>query len=86
MTFRAVFDEDVQNVDADDSQPTSAETTEPGVILGTPADMSPRVAPQTLAIELEPFDSRMSEITRTVYGNSSGSGRTGFTLRSASAP
>ena len=37
-----------------------------GLLMGTPADISPRVAPQTLAIELEPFDSRMSEMMRMV--------------------
>ena len=44
-----------------------------GLVIGTPAAIRPRVAPQTVAIELEPFDSRMSEMTRIVYGNSSGS-------------
>ena len=34
--------------------------------IGTPAVIKPNVAPQTLAIELEPFDSKMSEITRIV--------------------
>ena len=57
-----------------------------GLLIGTPAAIKPSVAPQTLAMELEPFDSRMSEMTRTVYGNESGSGNTGFTLRSAKAP
>ena len=37
-----------------------------GFAIGTPAAISPSVAPQTDAIELEPFDSRMSEITRMV--------------------
>ena len=46
-----------------------------GLLIGTPAAIRPSVAPQTLAIELEPFDSRMSEITRIVYGNSSGIGQ-----------
>ena len=37
-----------------------------GLVIGTPADIKPSVAPQTLAIELDPLDSRMSEITRIV--------------------
>ena len=37
-----------------------------GLVIGTPAAIRPSVAAQTLAIELEPFDSRMSEITRIV--------------------
>src|SRR5436190_23341402 len=57
-----------------------------GFEIGTPADLRPNVEPQTVAIDDEPFDSVMSEMMRIVYGNSSGSGRTGFTLRSANAP
>ena len=57
-----------------------------GLLIGTPASIRPSVAPQTEAIELEPFDSRMSEITRIVYGNSSGRAGPASTLRSASAP
>ncbi len=37
-----------------------------GAAIGTPASISARVAPQTDAIELEPFDSRMSLTTRSV--------------------
>ena len=37
-----------------------------GLLIGTPAAISPSVEPQTVAIELEPFDSRMSEIMRIV--------------------
>ena len=37
-----------------------------GLLIGTPAAISPSVAPHTLAIELEPFDSRMSEMMRMV--------------------
>ena len=37
-----------------------------GVEIGTPASMSDSVAPQTDAMELEPFDSRMSLTTRMV--------------------
>ena len=45
-----------------------------GWMIGTPASIIDSVALQTVAIELEPFDSVMSEITRIVYGNRS-SGR-----------
>ena len=41
---------------------------------------------QTLAIELLPFDSVMSEMTRMVYGNFSSAGSTGATDRSARQP
>ena len=37
-----------------------------GSLIGTPASIRLRVAPQTEAIELEPLDSRMSETTRIV--------------------
>ncbi len=37
-----------------------------GSVIGTPASIRLRVAPQTEAIELEPLDSRMSETTRIV--------------------
>ena len=37
--------------------------------------MSASVPPQTVAIEDEPLDSRMSETTRTVYGNASSDGQ-----------
>ena len=54
------------------SDPISASFTSPteipatGLLIGTPAAISPSVAPQTLAIELEPLDSRMSEMMRIV--------------------
>jgi len=35
-------------------------------LIGTPASISARQPPQTLAIELEPFDSVMSLTRRTV--------------------
>ena len=35
-----------------------------GALIGTPASISARLVPQTLAIELEPLDSRISETTR----------------------
>ena len=37
-----------------------------GAAIGTPASISASVAPQTVAMELEPFDSRMSLTTRMV--------------------
>ena len=37
-----------------------------GAIIGTPASISDNVAPHTEAIELDPFDSRMSDTTRIV--------------------
>jgi len=37
-----------------------------GALIGTPASMSESAAPQTDAIEEEPFDSVISETTRTV--------------------
>ena len=37
-----------------------------GALIGTPASISERVAPQTVAIEEEPLDSRMSETIRIV--------------------
>ena len=46
------------------TRPTEMPAT--GLLIGTPAAISPSVAPQTLAIELEPLDSRMSEMMRIV--------------------
>ncbi len=40
-----------------------------GAVIGTPASIRAKVPPQTVAMELEPFDSRMSLTTRIVYGN-----------------
>ena len=57
-----------------------------GRLIGTPASISDRLEPQTDAIDDEPFDSKMSDTTRIVYGNSSGSGTTATSARSASAP
>ena len=53
---------------------------------GTPASMRDRVEPQVLAIEEEPLLPITSLTTLIVYGNSSSSGRTGFSAFSASAP
>jgi hypothetical protein len=56
------------------------------VLSGTPASIRASEAPQTDAIDEEPFDSRMSETIRIVYGNSSFGGRMASTARSARAP
>ncbi len=48
-----------------------------GAFIGTPASNSARVPPQTVAMDEEPLDSRMSETMRTVYGNASSVGSTG---------
>ena len=37
-----------------------------GAAIGTPASISARMPPQTVAIEEEPLLSRMSDTTRTV--------------------
>ena len=57
-----------------------------GRFSGTPASMSDSEEPQTEAIDDEPLDSRMSDTTRIVYGNSSVVGTIGTSARSASAP
>ncbi len=73
-------------------RPDSSSWTRPieipptGSLIGTPASIRLRVAPQTDAIDDDPFDSRMSLTTRIVYGKVASSGRTGATDRSASAP
>ncbi len=53
---------------------------------GTPASIMASDPPQTDAIDEEPFDSRMSDTTRTVYGNDSSPGIIGVSARSARAP
>ncbi len=45
-----------------------------GLVIGTPAAIRASVPPQTLAIELEPFDSRMSEIDADRVGELVGVG------------
>ena len=59
---------------------------ETGRVIGTPASIMDSEAPQTVAIEDEPFDSVISETRRIVYGKSSLVGRTAFTARQASLP
>ena len=57
-----------------------------GVLTGTPASISANEVPQTEAIELEPFDSVISETTRMEYGNSSVVGIHAKTPRLAKRP
>src|SRR5919198_3748360 len=57
-----------------------------GRAIGTPASIRDKLEPQTDAIDDDPFDSKMSETTRIVYGKSSCDGSTGTSARSASAP
>ena len=57
-----------------------------GAFSGTPASIIASVPPQTDAIDDEPFDSRMSETMRTVYGKFSSPGIMPASARSASAP
>jgi hypothetical protein len=52
-----------------------------GAFTGTPASISASDAPQTVAMELEPFDSVISETTRSVYANSSTDGSTASIAR-----
>src|SRR3974377_821224 len=53
---------------------------------GTPASIMLSEPPQTVAIDAEPFDSRMSDTTRITYGQSVSSGSTADNARSANAP
>ena len=62
------------------------DTPATGALIGTPASISARLVPQTVAIELEPFDSRTSETTRSTYGNVSRSGMTALMPRRARLP
>ena len=57
-----------------------------GALIGTPASISDSVEPHTDAIDDDPFDSRISETSRSVYGKSAADGITGTSARSASAP
>src|SRR4051812_50093084 len=49
-----------------------------GRLIGTPASIIASVPPHTDAIELEPFDSRISLTRRIVYGNRVAGGGTGL--------
>ena len=57
-----------------------------GDIIGTPASIRDKLVPQTLAIELDPFDSVISETTLITYGKSSGDGKTGTIALFANFP
>ena len=57
-----------------DSLTRPIETPATGWMMGTPASIIASVALQTVAIELEPLDSVMSEMMRIVYGNRSSGG------------
>ncbi len=57
-----------------------------GALTGTPASIRARLVPHTDAMELEPFDSVISDTTRITYGNSSEFGRTAPMPRRASRP
>ena len=57
-----------------------------GALSGTPASISASAPPQTVAIELEPFDSVISETMRMTYGNDSLSGIIPASARSARLP
>ena len=65
-------------------RPIAAPAT--GALIGTPASMSASVEPQVEAIDVEPFDVTHSLTRRMTYGNSSWSGRTGTSARSARSP
>src|SRR5207302_9769937 len=53
---------------------------------GTPASIIARDPRHTEAVDDDPFDSRMWETTRTVYGNCSSTGIIGVRDRSVRAP
>ena len=53
---------------------------------GTPASINAIELAQVEPIEVEPFDSKTSEVTLIAYGNSSSDGNTGINAFSASAP
>src|SRR2546421_12442156 len=57
-----------------------------GDLSGTPASIIARDAPQTVAMDDEPFDSRMSLTNRMAYGNSVSGGNKLTSERSANAP
>jgi hypothetical protein len=55
-------------------------------VIGIPASISARHPPQTLAIDDEPLDSKISGTIRIEYGKTSSGGITGDSKRSANAP
>src|SRR5262249_62087708 len=66
--------------------PLSLHDALPISVSGTPASIRAIEAPHTVAIDDEPFDSRISETTRTVYGKASRVGRTASMARWSRAP
>ena len=66
------------------TRPIATPATEP--FSEMPACISASEAPHTVAIDDDPFDSRMSETTRSTYGDSSSAGSTASIARDASAP
>src|SRR5688500_7980633 len=66
-----------------EQMPTEIPAT--GFFIGPPASTSASVPPQTEAIDVDPFDSIISQVKRIAYGNSL-SGTIGAMERSASAP
>ncbi len=59
---------------------------ETGAFNFTPASKSANVPAHTVAIEEDPFDSKISETTRIVYGFSLSAGSTCFNERIAKLP
>ena len=57
-----------------------------GRLMGTPASIRARVAPQMEPWEVEPLEETTSLTTRMAYGNSSTDGSTGAMAFSTSAP
>src|SRR3989344_708097 len=57
-----------------------------GDLIGTPASIRLSDDAETVAIDEDPFEERISETTLTVYGNSSLFGISGLRAFSASAP
>src|SRR6266403_4229254 len=57
-----------------------------GDLIGTPASINASEPPQTVAIDEDPLDSRMSDTNRIAYGKSASAGSKFTSARSASAP
>ena len=57
-----------------------------GAFIGTPPSIIAKDPAQTLAIEVDPLDSRASDTSLIVYGKSSWDGTTGLSAFSARAP
>ncbi len=72
------------NLPSSSTRPIATPAT--GALSGTPASISERLVPQTEAIELEPFDSVISDTMRMMYGNVVMSGITADTPRRARLP